>query len=54
MDTGASSLTGVKRQGLETDHSPPTSAEVNETWIYTSIPIRLLGVVLREAQGQLY
>jgi hypothetical protein len=29
---------GVKRQGCEADHSPPTSAEVKKMWIYTSIP----------------
>jgi hypothetical protein len=29
---------GVKRQGREADHSPPTSAEVKNTWIYTSTP----------------
>jgi hypothetical protein len=28
----------VKRQGREADHSPPTSAEVNKMWNYTSIP----------------
>jgi hypothetical protein len=28
---------GVKRQGRETDHSPPASAEV-KMWIYTSTP----------------
>jgi hypothetical protein len=27
--------TGVKRSGREADHSPPTSAEVKNTWIYT-------------------
>jgi hypothetical protein len=27
----------VKRPGHETDHSPPTSAEVKKVWIYTSI-----------------
>jgi hypothetical protein len=26
----------VKRPGREADHSPPTSAEVKKTWIYTS------------------
>jgi hypothetical protein len=26
---------GVKRQGHEADHSPPTSVEVKKTWIYT-------------------
>jgi hypothetical protein len=35
--TGALSP-GVKRQGREADHSPPTSAEAKNTWIYTSIP----------------
>jgi hypothetical protein len=29
---------GVKRQGREADYSPLTSAEVNNTWIYTSPP----------------
>jgi hypothetical protein len=43
---GALSL-GVKRQGREADHSPPTSAEVNKMWIYTSTPpLRLQGVML--------
>jgi hypothetical protein len=28
----------VKRPGREADHSPPTSAEVNKMWIYTSTP----------------
>jgi hypothetical protein len=27
---------GVKRPGREADHSPPTSAKVKNTWIYTS------------------
>jgi hypothetical protein len=27
---------GVKRPGREADHSPPTSTEVKEMWIYTS------------------
>jgi hypothetical protein len=27
---------GVKWMEPETDHSPPTSAEVKKTWIYTS------------------
>jgi hypothetical protein len=37
---------GVKWLGHEADHSPPTSAEGKKTWIYTSIPIRLHGIVL--------
>jgi hypothetical protein len=38
----------VKRPGREADHSPPTSAKIKNTWIYTSTysPIRLHGVVL--------
>jgi hypothetical protein len=29
---------GVKQQGCEADYSPPTSAQVKKTWIYTSTP----------------
>jgi hypothetical protein len=29
---------GVKQPVCEADHSPPTSAEVKNTWIYTSTP----------------
>jgi hypothetical protein len=29
---------GAKRPGREADHSPPTSAEVKNTWIYTPTP----------------
>jgi hypothetical protein len=29
---------GVKQQGREADHSPPTSSEVKKMWIYTSTP----------------
>ncbi|PNF25415.1 hypothetical protein B7P43_G08793 [Cryptotermes secundus] len=32
------SFPGVKRPGLEADHSPPTSAEIKKMWIYTSTP----------------
>jgi hypothetical protein len=37
---------GIKRPGREADHSPLTSAEVKEIWIYTSThsPIRLHGI----------
>jgi hypothetical protein len=31
-------LPGVKRQGREADNSPPFSAEVKNTWSYTSSP----------------
>jgi hypothetical protein len=35
-------IPGVKRQGRESDHSPPASAEVKKMWIYISTPpIRL-------------
>jgi hypothetical protein len=37
MGTGALSP-GVKRQGLEADHSLPTSAEVKKMWIYAFTP----------------
>jgi hypothetical protein len=43
---GALSL-GVKRQGREVDHSPPSSTEVKNEWSYTSTPpTPLHGVVL--------
>jgi hypothetical protein len=29
---------GVKRPGREANHSPPTSAEVKNTWFYISTP----------------
>jgi hypothetical protein len=29
---------GVKRHGLEADHSPPPSSEVKNAWLYTSTP----------------
>jgi hypothetical protein len=57
-------LLGVKWPGRESDHSPPSSAEVKNTWSCTScLPyafvtccfkyrIRLLCVVLSKAQGQ--
>jgi hypothetical protein len=37
MDTEGS-FPGVKRQGREADHSPPTNAEFKKMWIYTSTP----------------
>jgi hypothetical protein len=38
---------GVKWLGREADHSPPSSAEVNNAWSYTSTSlIRLHSVVL--------
>jgi hypothetical protein len=38
MDNGGP-FSGVKRPRREADHSPPTSAEVKKTWIYTSPPL---------------
>jgi hypothetical protein len=35
VGTGGS-FPGVKPPGREADHSPPTSAEVKKTWVYTS------------------
>jgi hypothetical protein len=41
------SFLGIKRRGVEADHSPPSSVEVKNAWSYTSTPpIRLHGVVL--------
>jgi len=38
---------GVKRPVRETDHSPPSSAEIKNAWSYTpTSPTRLHGVVL--------
>jgi hypothetical protein len=33
-----STFPGVKRPAREADHSPPTSADVKKTWVYTSTP----------------
>jgi hypothetical protein len=57
---------GVKRPGRETDHSPPSSAEVKNEWSYTfTLPyvfmawclieewILLRGVVFSKAQRQI-
>jgi hypothetical protein len=46
----------LKWPGREADHSPPTNAEVQKTWAYTSTPPYVL-MALRSisyAQGQLY
>jgi hypothetical protein len=51
---GALSL-WVKWQTRETDHSPPSSAEVNNEWSYTSIPqYAFMSWCLVKAQGQLF
>jgi len=53
MDTRGS-FPGGKAARHEADQSPPSSADVKNTWVYTSTPpIRLHGVVL-EVQWQLY
>jgi hypothetical protein len=45
----------VNLPGREADHSPPTSAEVKNTWIYTSTPSRVFMAwrLISWAQGQL-
>jgi hypothetical protein len=46
---------GVKRTGREADHSHPSSVKFKEcVELYLHSPIRLHGMVLSEAQGQLY
>jgi hypothetical protein len=46
MGTGGAFLKG-KAAGKEPDHSPPTSAEVRQTWVYTSTPpYAFMGIVL--------
>jgi len=37
---------GLKWPGRETDHSPPSTAEVEDTWSYTSTAPVLLHVVV--------
>jgi hypothetical protein len=50
------SFPGIKRSGLEADHSPPTSAEIKKKWIYTSAPpyAFMAWCLICWAQGQLY
>jgi hypothetical protein len=43
---------GVKRQGRETDHSPPTSTEVKKAWTYICTPP--FALLNNYTQGQLY
>jgi hypothetical protein len=47
---------GVKRPEREADNSPPSSAEVKKTWIYTSTPTYafMAWCLISQAQGQLY
>jgi hypothetical protein len=45
-------VAGVKRLECEADHSPPSSAEVNNAWSYTSSdPLPLHGAVLTSGLG---
>jgi hypothetical protein len=54
MGTGALSL-GVKRQGREADHLPPSSAEVKNEWSCTSTPqYAFMAWCSVKAQRQLY
>jgi len=55
MCTGGSSP-GVNRPGREADHSPPSSAEVKNEWIYIFTPNTpsWRGAQVKKAQGQLY
>jgi hypothetical protein len=46
MGTGGADSPGVKRQGLEADHSSPSSAEVNSGGAALPSPTRLHGAVL--------
>jgi hypothetical protein len=47
---------GVKRPGHEADHSLPTSAEVQNMWIYTSTPQHafMASCLISYAEGQVY
>jgi hypothetical protein len=46
---------GVKRPGRESDHSPPSSAEVKNTWSYTSASQYVfMAWCSVKAQGQCY
>jgi hypothetical protein len=55
MDTG-DSFPGSKPPGRDAHHSPPTSVEVKNTWIYTSTPpyVIMAYYLIRYAQGQFY
>jgi hypothetical protein len=54
VDTGCLSPV-VKQPGREADHSPPSNADVKNSWSYTStLPIRLHGMVLSYSQGKFH
>jgi hypothetical protein len=46
----------VKRQGREADHSSPSSAEVKNSWSYTSTPqyAFMAWLSVKKSQGQLW
>jgi len=45
MNTSGCFIRGIKRPGLEADHSPPTSDEIKNEWSYASTtPTQLHGV----------
>jgi hypothetical protein len=46
VGTRVSLSLGVKQVGYETDHSPPSSAEVKNAWSYTPTPLICLHGVL--------
>jgi hypothetical protein len=50
------SFPGGKAAGRETDHSPPSSAEVKNAWSHTSTPqyVFMAWYSVKKAQGQLY
>jgi hypothetical protein len=55
IGTGGDLCLEVKRAECEADHSPPSNAEVENAWSYTSTPpVCLHCVVLSSAHGQLY
>jgi hypothetical protein len=41
---------GIKRQGREADHTPPSSAEAKNVELYLHYQTRLIGVVLNKYQ----
>jgi len=48
LDGQYSSFPGVKWQGHEANHSPPSGAEVKNEWSYTSTPSISLYRVVRD------
>jgi hypothetical protein len=44
---GGGGFPGMKREGREAEQLPVTSVEVQNTWVWTSLPIHLHSVVLQ-------